>query len=326
MRAVCIREPGGVEVLELREVADPEPGPGEIRVAVRATGLNRADLLQRRGRYPPPAGEREDIPGLELSGVVESLGPRTRRFRVGDRVMAVVATGAYAEKVVLHEREAMRVPEGMDLVEAAAIPEAFVTAWDALVRQASLRPGERVLIQAVASGVGTAAIQIARLAGAWVMGTSRTADKLARCGELGLDKGLHLQEPRFAKEVRAATGGAGVDVILDLVGGAYVEEAPAAMAPRGRLVLVGLTAGDAARLPLGLLLSKRLTVRGTVLRARPIEEKMELAQAFERELVPAFEQGRLKPVLDEAIPVSEVRRAHERLEANATFGKLVLVW
>lgn len=326
MRAICIREPGGVDVLEMRELAEPEPGPGEIRVAVRATGLNRADLLQRRGLYPPPPGEREDVPGLEFAGAVEALGPRATRFAVGDRVMGLVASGAYAEKVVLHERAAIRVPAGVELVAAAAIPEAFVTAYDALFRQAGLRLGERVLIHAVGSGVGTAALQVARLAGATVIGTSRTADKLARCKPLGLDHALHLTAPRFADEVKVATGGAGVDVVVDLVGGDYVEEDVVALAPKGRLVLVGLTAGNFARLPLGLVLAKRLTLRGAVLRARPLEEKIELAQAFERELVPQFENGRLQPVLDEAVPVSDVKRAHERLEENASFGKLVLVW
>ncbi|HEY3447745.1 MAG TPA: NAD(P)H-quinone oxidoreductase [Myxococcales bacterium] len=326
MRAICIREPGGLDVLEMREVAEPEPGPHEIRVAVRATGLNRADLLQRRGMYPPPPGEREDIPGLEFSGVVEALGPGATRFKIGDRVMGLVGSGAYAEKVALHERTAIRVPQGVELVEAAAIPEAFVTASDALLRQAELRPGEQVLVHAVGSGVGTAALQVARLAGATVLGSSRTEDKLKRCKALGLEHGLHLQSTRFADEVRVLTGGAGVDVVLDLVGGDYVEEDLAAMAPKGRLILVGLMAGNFAKLPLGLLLTKRLVVRGTVLRSRPIEEKIEAALTFERELVPQFEQGRLSPVIDEAVSVSDVKRAHERLETNASFGKIVLVW
>lgn len=326
MRAICIREPGGLDVLEMREVAEPEPGPHEVRVAVRASGLNRADLLQRRGMYPPPPGEREDVPGLEFSGVVEALGPGATRFKVGDRVMGLVGSGAYAEKVALHERLAVRVPQGTELVEAAAIPEAFVTAADALLRQAGLRPGEKVLLHAVGSGVGTAALQVARFMGATVLGTSRTEDKLERCRALGLEHALHLQSSRFADEVRVMTGGTGVDVVLELVGGDYVEEDLAAMAPKGRLILVGLMAGSSAKLPLGLLLTRRLTVRGTVLRSRPIEEKIEAAQALERELVPQFEQGRLAPVIDEAVSVSDVKRAHERLESNASFGKIVLVW
>jgi len=326
MRAICIREPGGLDVLEMREVAEPQPGPYEVRVAVRATGLNRADLLQRRGMYPPPPGEREDIPGLEFSGVVEALGEKATRFKVGDRVMGLVGSGAYAEKVALHERTAVRVPRGGELGEAAAIPEACATAGDALLPQAQLRPGERVLVSAVGSGVGTAALQVARALGATVLGTSRTEDKLRRCRALGLEHARHLQSARFADEIRVMTGGVGVDVVLELVGGDYVEEDLAAMAPKGRLVLVGLMAGNFARVPLGLLLTRRLSMRGPVLRSRPIEEKIEAALARERELVPLFEQGKLSPVIDEAVPVSDVKRAHERLETNASFGKIVLVW
>lgn len=326
MRAICIREPGGVDVLEMREIVEPEPGPNEIRVAVRATGLNRADLLQRRGLYPPPAGEREEVPGLEFAGTVEALGRHATRFTVGDKVMGVVGGGAYAEKVVLHERAAIRVPRGMELTSAAAIPEAFVTAWDALLHQARLAPGERVLVHAVASGVGTAAIQIARLVGATAIGTSRTRAKLDRCKALGLEHALETEGPPFASAVKRATGGAGADVVLDLVGGDYVEEDLAAMAQRGRLVVVGLMAGNFTKLPLGLLLAKRIAIFGTVLRARPLEEKIALAQAFEHQIVPHFEKESLVPVIDEVLPVSEVKRAHERLETNNSFGKLVLSW
>lgn len=327
MRAICIREPGGVDVLEMREVAEPEPGPGEIRVAVKALGLNRADLLQRRGLYPPSPDAPEDIPGLEFAGEVEAAGPRATRFKLGDRVMGVVGGGAYAEKLVLHERAAVRAPAAMDWPFAAAIPEAFLTAFDALLLQAELEPGERLLVHAAGSGVGTAALQIAKGIGALVLGTSRSPDKLTRCAALGLDAGIvPTKEVRFADEVRRLTGGAGADVVLDLVGGSYLEESVAAMAPRGRLILVGLMAGSHASVPLGLVLTRRLTLRGTVLRSRPLEEKIALAQAFERQMLPQFERGRLKPVVDEVLPVADVKRAHERLEANATFGKIVLVW
>lgn len=326
MRAIRIREPGGLEVLEMHEIVEPEPGVGEIRVAVRAFGLNRADLLQRRGLYPPPPDAPKDIPGLELAGEVEALGPGTYRFEPGDRVMGVVSGGAYAEKLVLHERAALRVPASMEWPIAAAIPEAFLTAFDALILQAELKPGEWVLIHAVGSGVGTAALQIAKMLGARVIGTSRSGDKLSRCSALGLDAGLALKEPLFAEEVRSLTGGAGADVVLDLVGGSYLEENVAAMAPKGRQIVVGLMAGNFATLPLGLLLARRLTVRGTVLRSRPLEEKIALAQAFERQMLPQFEAGRLRPVIDTILPAGDVRRAHERLEANATFGKIVLAW
>ena len=326
MRAICIRQPGGPEVLQLTDVGEPVPGPGEIRVAVKAFGLNRADLLQRRGLYPPPPDAPQDIPGLELAGEVEALGPRAGRFRLGARVMALVGGGAYAEKVVLHERAAISVPRALDWAAAAAVPEAYLTAFDALLNQAGLRPGERVLIHAVGSGVGTAAVQIAHLAGAWTLGTSRTEDKLRRCSALGLDHGLLLREPRFADEVRRATGGAGADVVIDLVGGDYLEENLLAMAPGGRQIVVGLVAGSVGKQSLALLLARRLTVRGTVLRARALEEKLALAQQFERLMLPQLESGALRPVLDEVLPAADVKRAHERLEANATFGKIVLTW
>jgi putative PIG3 family NAD(P)H quinone oxidoreductase len=326
MRAICIREPGGPEVLELRELPDPLPGPGEIRVKVHATALNRADLLQRRGLYPAPPDSPADIPGLEFAGVVEVLGPRASRFKVGDKVMGVVGGGAYAERLVLHERAAVRSPAGMDLTQAAAIPEAYFTAFDALILQAGLRSGERLLIHAVGSGVGTAAVQVARLIGARTLGTARSEEKLRKAQRLGLETAIVAREPKFAEEVKKATGGAGVDVVLDLVGGAYLEENVRALAPRGRQVVVGLVAGTSAPLNLGALLAKRLEIRGTVLRSRPLEEKIAVAQAFERQILPALDSGALRPVVDEVMPMAEVQQAHRRMESNETFGKLVLVW
>ncbi len=326
MRAVCVREPGGVEVLEMREVPEPVPGPGEIRVAVKASAVNRADLLQRRGQYPAPPDSPQDIPGLEFAGEVEICGPNSKRFKPGDRVMGIVGGGGYAEKLVIHERAAVRVPAGLNWAQAASIPEAFFTAFDALMLQAELKPGERLLIHAAGSGVGTAAIQLAKLISATVVGTARSADKLERAKVLGLDAGLVVSGPKFADAAKRQVGGAGFDVILDLVGGDYLEDNIRALAPLGRSIVVGLVAGSTAPLSLGLLLAKRLTLRGTALRTRPIEEKISVAQAFERQVVPHFESGRLKPVLDAAIPMAEVRSAHERMEANATFGKLALVW
>ncbi len=326
MRAIFIREPGGPEVLELREVPDPLPGPGEITVRVWATALNRADLLQRRGLYPAPPDSPADIPGLEFAGVVEVLGPRSSRFKVGDKVMGVVGGGAYAERLVLHERAAVRAPAGMDLTQAAAIPEAYFTAFDALVLQAGLRSGERVLIHAVGSGVGTAAVQVARLIGARTLGTARSDEKLRKAQRLGLETAILAREAKFAEEAKKATGGAGVDVVLDLVGGAYLDENLRALAPRGRQVVVGLVAGTSAPLNLAALLAKRLEIRGTVLRSRPLEEKIAVAQAFERQMLPALDSGALRPVVDEVMPMAEVQQAHRRMESNETFGKLVLAW
>ena len=326
MRAVIVREPGGVEVLEQREVADPEPRDGELLVRVKAAGVNRADVLQRRGRYPAPADAPQDILGLEFAGEVEACGRAVSRFRPGDRVMGVVGGGACAERLVIHERAALPVPRGLGFAEAAAIPEAFLTAFDAALLQGALEPGNWLLVHAVGSGVGTAAVQLARLVNARTVGTARSEEKIARARGLGLDVGLVLDKPLFADEVKRRTGGPGADVVLDLVGGAYLEENLRAMAPLGRQIVVGLVAGSSASLSLGLLLAKRLTLRGTVMRSRSLEERAALALEFERQILPHFEQGALRPVVDRVLPMAEVAEAHRLIEANASFGKLVLSW
>ncbi len=326
MRAVVIREPGGVEVLELREVPAPEPGPGELLIKVAATALNRADLLQRRGQYPAPPDAPQEIPGLEYSGVVEAKGRGCALFEVGDRVMGIVGGGAYAEYLTVHERCALKVPRRLELAEAAALPEAFLTAFDALFLQGDLRVGERVLIHAVGSGVGTAAIQLVRRAGALSLGTARSEEKLQRAQRLGLDVPILVEGSKFADRVKAATGKAGADLVLDLVGGGYLEENLKALALRGRQVLVGLTAGATAQLPMGLLLNKRITLKGTVLRSRPLEEKIAVTRAFAHYAGEALESGALIPVIDQVLPIASVREAHSLMERNANFGKLVLTW
>lgn len=324
MEAIVIREPGGPEVLELRTVPDPEVPYGHVRVRVRFAGVNRADLVQRAGFYPAPPGAPADIPGLEYAGTVEAVGPGAARFAVGDRVFGLVAGGAYAEKVVAHEREVAPVPEGLDDREAAAAPEAFVTAYDALVVRGGLQPGERVLVHAAGSGVGTAAIQVARALGCFVVGTSRTADKLDRCKEVGMNAGLVPDAGAFARQVLDATGGRGVDVVIDLVGGHYTRESLAACAPKGRVVVVGLTGGASTELPLGELLRKRLTLVGTVLRARPLEEKIEAAKLLERTLSPWLAERRVRSVVDRVFPLAEAGAAHAYVASNASFGKVLL--
>jgi NADPH:quinone reductase len=324
MRAIVIREPGGPEVLELREVDLPEVPFGHVRIEVHFAGVNRADLLQRAGLYPAPPGVPADIPGLEYAGVVEAVGPGARRFAPGERVYGLVAGGAYAERVVAHEREVAPVPEGLGDEAAAAVPEAFITAYDALVTRARLAPGERVLVHAAGSGVGTAGIQIARALGCFVVGTSRTQDKLDRCRPLGLHAGVVPEQGRFADEVLKATGGAGVDVVLDLVGGPYVGEELRACAPRARIALVGLTAGARAQLELGELLRRRIELIGTVLRSRPLEEKIEAAQRLEKSLAPWLAGGVVKPVVDRVFPLAEAAAAHEHVAGNASFGKVLL--
>jgi putative PIG3 family NAD(P)H quinone oxidoreductase len=324
MRAIVIRQPGGPEVLELLDVPDPTPSRGELVVRVEATAVNRADLLQRLGKYPAPPGSPQDIPGLEVAGEVEALGEGVTERSIGDRVFALVGGGGYAERVVVHARAVARVPDGMPLCDAAAVPEAFVTAWDAMVTQGRLMAGETVLVHAVGSGVGTAALQIARAIGARVLGTARTSEKVDRAKKLGLGDGLVVERGEFAKAVLAMTRGRGVDLVLELVGGAYVAEDLACLAPRGRVVIAGTMGGASAQLDLGLLMRKRAEVRGTVLRSRPLEEKILAARALEEHLVPLFERGALRPVVDRVLPLSEAPEAHRLVASNTTFGKVVL--
>ncbi|MBI3184142.1 MAG: NAD(P)H-quinone oxidoreductase [Myxococcales bacterium] len=328
MRVVKIEGRGGPEVLQLREAPEPVPGPEEVLVKVHASAVNRADLLQCMGLYPAPRGVPADIPGLEYAGEVLAAGSRVTRHRPGDKVMGVAGGGAFAEQLVAHEREAVAPPPGASAAEAAAIPEAFFTALDALLMQADLRPGEAVLVHAAGSGVGTAAVQIASAIGATAIGTSRTEAKLARLGALGMAHGIAIagKEPRFAERVRELTSGRGADVVLDLLGGRLLEETLAATAERGRMMLVGLLAGVHAEVSLGTLLTRRIRLTGTVLRSRPLEEKIAVAQAFERQLLPLFGRGKLRPVIDSALPFEKVREAVQRLSSNETFGKVVLAW
>jgi NADPH:quinone reductase len=325
MKAIVITKVGGPEVLELREVSTPEPSGQQIRVRVRACGLNRADLLQTRGHYPAPAGVPVDIPGLEYAGEVDALGPDvSAQVELGDRVFGIVAGGAQAEYLVTHERMAVPIPSVLDFVAAAAIPEVFMTAHDALITQGRLGPGETVLIQAVGSGVGTAATQVAHAMGCSVLGTSRTAAKLERARSLGLDVAIDTSEHDFVRVVRQQTSDAGVQVVLDLLGAEVLAGNLNALATQGRLVLVGLLGGREAPLDLGLLLSKRITVVATTMRARPLEEKIAATRLFARQVVPWLERGVVRPVVDAVLPWEEVREGHSRLASNQTFGKVIL--
>ena len=326
MRALVISKPGGPEVLSLEDRPLPQPGPGEIRVRVHASALNRADLLQRRGSYPAPPGAPADVPGLEYAGEVDAVGEGAGLWAVGNRVMGIVGGGGHAEYVVVHEREAIRVPQGLALEEAAAVPEAFLTAYDALFRQLDLKMGERLLIHAVGSGVGTAAVQLARAAGAMTIGTSRTPDKLRRAEALGLEVGVDTGREDLAEAVNQATYGSGVHAVLDLVGGKLLEASLRVLALRGRLIVVGTTGGAKAEVDLGVLLRRRIQLIGTVLRTRPLEEKIALAREFSGSVLPLFSSGRIKPVVDSVFKFSDIRKAHERMEENASFGKIVLTW
>jgi len=321
MKAIVITRPGGPEVLQLQERPTPEPGRGEVRVRVRATALNRADLLQRMGHYPAPPDAPPDIPGVELAGEIDALGPGVRDWAVGDRVFGLCGGGAYAEQLVVHGRTLARIPAAMTFTAAAAVPEAFITAHDAIVGQAGLAGGECLLVHAVGSGVGTAAVQLGRALGAFVVGTARTPEKLARARPLGLDAGVVAEGGRFADAVRALAEPA---VVLELVGGGYVDEDLRCLRPLGRIVLVGLLAGARHELDLGLVLRKRARIFGTVLRSRPLEEKLAAMRAFEDRVVPLLARGKLAPVIDAVMPLDDAARAHERMASNEGFGKIVL--
>ncbi len=323
MRAVYITEFGGPEGLEVHQIPEPSVAPGKIKVRVSHVGVNRADILQRRGLYPGPEGYDPHRPGLEFAGVVAECGEGVSRFKAGDRVFGITSGEAQAEFVVVDQRLAAAIPEGISLEAADAVPEAYVTAHDALVTQASLRESEAVLIHAAASGVGIAACQIANARGAKVIATSRTAEKLDDLETIFDHAIITKAGPVFAERVMELTEGRGVDVVLDLVGGAYFPENLKSLAVKGRMVLVGLTAGRKAEFDLGLALAKRLTIKGTVLRSRSVEEKGDAVAAFARDVVPGL--GReFTPVIDKVFPVESVREAHERVESNKNIGKVIL--
>jgi len=324
MRAIVISKPGGPEVLQLREVATPNPARGEVRVRVHATAVNRADLLQRMGHYPAPADAPADIPGLEYAGEIDALGEGVTELAVGDRVFGLAGGGTYAEQLVVHAGTVAKIPSGLPYNDAAAIPEAFLTAWDAMITQGGLAAGETVLVSAVGSGVGTAAVQIARAIGAHSIGTARTATKLARAHALGLNDGVEAHGGKFAEAVLAANNGRGVDVVVELVGGAYVAEDLECIAPLGRIVLVGLLAGRSVELDLGAVLRKRVRILGTVLRSRPLEEKLAVARVLARNIAPLVARGALKPVVDRVMPLADAAAAHGWMASNDGFGKLVL--
>ena len=325
MTVIRMREPGPPDVLELASAPRPHAGEGLVLVRVAASGVNRADLLQRLGRYPAPEGYPQDILGMEFAGTVEESGPGVSGDWIGRSVMGITGGGAYASYLVARPDELVLVPDVLEIVAAAAVPEVFMTAYDAVSLQAGLRPGETLLVHAVGSGVGTAALQLGVRTGATVIGTSRTAEKLRLAEELGP---LHavLGDDDWPERVLAATGGRGVDVVLDLVGGAYVQGNQRVLAERGRHIVVGIPSGSRSTLDLGLLMRKRASLHGTVLRSRPPEEKAALARAFSRDVSPGFEDGSLRPVIDRVFPAEEAAAAHHRMEENRNFGKLLLAW
>jgi putative PIG3 family NAD(P)H quinone oxidoreductase len=324
-KAIRIREAGGPEVLEVGEIDLSAPGPSQVLVEVAAAGLNRADCLQRRGFYPAPPGVPADVPGLEFAGLVESVGHEVSAWRPGDRVMGIVGGGSMATRLLTESAELMPVPADLSLERAAAVPEAFLTAYDAVVLQGGLRRGQSVLLHAVASGVGTAGVQIASVIGAASLGTSRSAHKLVRCTDLGLTHAVLVEDGKFADSVLEAAP-KGVEVILDTVGAAYLSQNLKVIAKQGRLIVIGLMGGVKAELALGALLAKRASIHGSVLRSRSSEEKAELTKSFTKEMLGKLASGQLKPIIDEVMEMANVQLAHERMDGNETFGKLVLRW
>jgi putative PIG3 family NAD(P)H quinone oxidoreductase len=326
MRAVKITAHGGSEVLEVGAVARPTVSGSSVLVRVRAAALNRADVLQRMGRYPAPPGVAADIPGLEFAGEVETVGDEVQRWKAGQRVFGIAAGAAQAEYIAVAEEHLAEIPAALDWTEAAAVPEAFITAHDALFTQGELTIGERVGIHAVGSGVGLAALQLARAAGAQTMGTARTESKLDAAQEFGLNEGVLVSEDSqaFVVAVREWTRGAGIHIILDLVGALLFQANLEALAPRGRLLLVGSLGGSRAEMDWGLVMRKRLRLTGTVLRARSREEKARAVRLFAAQVVPLLERRTVRPVTDSVFDLKDVRRAHERMESNESFGKIVL--
>ena len=323
MRAVVIVAPGGPEQLHVEELADPEAGAGEVVVRVAGAGVNRADLLQRQGFYPPPAGA-SDILGLEASGVVASVGPGGAALTEGDRVMLLVEGGSYAEFVAVRAAQVLRVPDNIDLIEAGGIPEAFITAHDALFARGRLQDGETVLIHGGGGGVGTAAIQLGRHHGCRVLVTAGSAEKLERCIGLGADAGINYRSEDFVARTTELTGGRGADVVLDIMGASYLGRNIDAVAIDGRIVVIGMQGGNQTDIDLGAMMRRRISLISTTLRARPANQKAPIVAAFAADALPALAGGRMRPVVDRVLPLEEAGEAHRLMEAGEVVGKIVL--
>ncbi|MGU3383321.1 NAD(P)H-quinone oxidoreductase [Methylobacterium sp. D53M] len=324
MRAVIADGQGGPEVLRIVERPRPEPGQGQVLVRVEAAGINRPDVMQREGRYPPPPGA-SDVFGLELAGIVEALGPGAGRFRTGDRVMALVHSGAYAEWAVVDEAVALPVPEGLPAVEAGAIPETYFTVWSNVFERARLQAGESLLIHGGSSGIGTTAILLAKARGARVIVTAGSPEKCAACLTLGADAAIDYRREDFVAAARAATGGSGPDVILDMVGGPYIARNLDAVAVDGRIAQIAFQQGSrVAEIDFQPLLMKRVTLTGSTLRARPVALKARLAEALAEHVLPLLAAGRARPPIDSVFPFERVAEAHARMDAGQHIGKIVL--
>lgn len=323
MLAITIEKPGGPEVLRMVEVATPQPGPREVLIRVAAAGVNRPDLMQREGKYPPPPGA-SDIPGLEVSGTITSCGPGVERWRAGESVCALVSGGGYAEYCVAPDVQCLAIPSNVDLVSGAAMPETFFTVWTNVFERGRLRAAESFLVHGGGSGIGTTAIQMARAFGARVFATAGTDEKCAACERLGADRAINYKTEDFAAVVMSLTNGNGVDVILDMVGAPYFGRNVEALALNGRLVQIAVLHGAKAEINLVRLLRQRLTITGSTLRSRTVEEKGAIAVAVERAVWPLVEEGRIRPIIHASFPLHEAAEAHRLMESGSHFGKIVL--
>jgi NADPH2:quinone reductase len=323
MTAIGIKAPGGPDVLVPEERPVPAPGKGEILVKVEAAGVNRPDVMQRKGLYPPPKGAC-DIPGLEIAGRVVALGPDVTRWQVGDRVMALVVGGGYAEYALAYENHALAIPEAMSSVEAAAIPETFFTVWHNVFERGALTSGETLLVHGGSSGIGTTAIQLAKAFGARVVTTAGSAEKCQACRELGADVAVNYREDDFVAATKEATGGSGADLILDMVGGDYIQRNYEAAAVEGRIVQIAFQGSAKATVDFTRLMLKRLRHTGSTLRARSVEDKGAIARAIEDKVLPLLASGKVKPIIDSTFPLADAKAAHERMESSAHVGKIVL--
>ena len=323
MRCVEISTPGPPEVLNLVERPDPVAGRGEVLIRVAAAGVNRPDVMQRRGLYPPPPGA-SDLPGLEVAGIVESLGDGVTEWHVGDRVCALVAGGGYATLCVAPAPQCLPVPAGMDLVMAAAIPETFFTVWTNVFDRGRLRSGEIALFHGGSSGIGTTAIQLASARGARVLATAGSDEKCRACEQLGAERAINYRTEDFVDVVKQLTKGRGVDLILDIVGGDYIPRDLASLAVEGRLVVIGFMGGDTATIDFRRVLGRRLTITGSTLRPRSVEEKGQIAAEVRREVWPLLESGKVKPLIDRTFPLGDAAAAHRLMESSEHVGKIVL--
>ncbi len=323
MTIIAIREPGGPEVLQPVEAAVPKPGAGALLIKVEAAGVNRPDVMQRKGLYPPPPGA-SDIPGLEIAGEVVELGAGATRFRIGDKVAALVTGGGYAQYCVADERAALPFPGGFDAVHAAGLPETFFTVWQNVFERGKLQAGESFLVHGGSSGIGTTAIQLAKAFGATVFTTAGSAEKCAACEGLGADVAINYREADFVAVIKEKTGGRGVDLILDMIGGDYVQRNLLSAAEDGRIHQIGFQHGPKADVDFTRMMLKRITLTGSTLRARTMEVKAHLARALEDKVWPLLASGRVKPVIDSSFPLERAADAHRRMETNAHIGKIIL--